>query len=150
VGNTRALSQVYRERFERLMALPKSLRDQLIIELPTLQAFRAGEVSSFRAEWVDFDKDILLVLDSNKQQLVPIPLHPIVAKHITQYIRETQMPKGILLQSRRKSGHKVGSKTRGEGLSESHIQRIWQGHCKRIGIPPMSPRWGRAFLLLNG
>jgi integrase len=148
VGNARSLSLVLRERFERLLASLKSLRDQLIIELPTLQAFRSGEVSSFRAEWSDFDKGILLVLDSNKQQLFPIPLHPIVAKHIAQYMRETEITKGILLQPLKGAPHvgrKLGSKTLGEGLSIKHIEHIWQEHCKGIGIPLMTARWGRAF-----
>lgn len=96
VGNARSLSLVYRERFERLLASPKNLRDQLVIELPTLQGFRTGEVSSFRAEWVDFDKGILLVLDSNKHQLFPLPLHPTVAKHIMEYMQETGIKEGIL------------------------------------------------------
>jgi len=39
---------VYRGYFVRLLSVPKPLRDQLLIELPCLQALRTGEVSSLK------------------------------------------------------------------------------------------------------
>ena len=139
---------IYRSHFARLLAWPKPLRDQLILELPTLQAFRSGEVSSFKAEYVDLERWDLQVLDSKKHKLSMVPLDPVVAEHLAEYILREGLTEGILLRALPKASrktHKPGSKTKGIGLSITHIDRIWAKWCSASGVPYMSARMGRAY-----
>lgn len=141
---------VYRDRFERLLAYPKPLRDQLILELPTLQAFRSGEVAHLRVEDVDLENGDIEVLDSKKYRYFTMPLNRTVAMHLSQYFQETNK-KGrdfVIdpLPDAPRRGRKPGSKTRGEGLSESQISYIWKKYCQLVGLPqPLTPREGRAY-----
>lgn len=139
---------VVRSHFRKLLAFPKPLRDQLLIELPTLEAFRTGEVSSLRAEYVDFEAGDLLVMDSKKKKLCMVPLDPTVAAHLAEYMRLEDIRKGIIIQPKKNANHvgrKPGSKTLGEGLSETMIKRVWGYYCGFCNIPMMPPRYGRAY-----
>lgn len=138
---------VYREYFRKLLAIPKPLRDQLLIELPTLQGLRTGEISSMKAEYFDFEHNILKVLDSKKGTHRFVPLNPTVGKHGAEYIEYRGINKGYLFTPETMVGRprKPYSKARGTAISESHIVRIWAKWCKACGIPAMSPRMGRAY-----
>ena len=138
---------IYRSYFERLLVVPKPVRDQLMIELPTLQGFRTGEVSSFRVEYIDFERGDLKVLDSKKHKLFMIPLDLMVAQHLEQYTSEKGLTEGFLLRSNRK--RKQGNKSKGAGLTLSAIQHVWDKWCLAAGIPIMSPRMGRAYFAAN-
>ena len=139
---------VYREIFTQLMKTPKPLRDQLVIELPCLQAFRAGEVSSLKAEYVCFESGDITVLDSKKKTEMQRPLDPTIAKHVAEYVEQEHLGKGILLQplsTAHHVGRKPGSKTVGAGISTTQIGRIWEKYCKALGISVMPARMGRAY-----
>jgi integrase len=138
---------VYRGYFLRLLSIAKPLRDQLLIELPVLEAFRTGEVSSFKVECVDFDRGDLQVLDSKKQRFFMVPLDPVVAEHLAEYIRLKGLKQGIAFGAETKAGRKrkPNSKTKGAGLSLTFIQWVWRKWCMACGIPVMSPRMGRAY-----
>ena len=123
---------VYRAHFKRLLSLPMSIRDKLVIELPTLQAFRSGEVSTLRAEHVDIENGDIQVLDSKKRQLFTLPLDPTVAEHIIQL----NIHEGYLITGRKRTGL---------GLHVTHVERIWADRCIEAGVPVMSPRMGRAY-----
>lgn len=141
---------VYRRYFLRLLAYPKCLRDQLVFELPTLQAFRTGEVSSFHGEWADMENGDLQVLDSKKLELFTLPMHPTVAKHINAYMKETGITEGILIKALPGAPHigrKAGSTTIGMGMSITNLEKIWAKYCHLLEIPVMSPRYGRAYWL---
>jgi len=124
---------VYREYFLKLLATPKSLRDQLIIELPCLEGFRTGEVSTVRAEWFDVPNGDLQVLDSKNGKMYTLPLDSTVAKCFLQM----NVTEGPLI---------TGRKHTGKGLSSCHIERIWSDCCWNANIPVMHPRLGRAYL----
>jgi len=127
---------VYHEYFRLLLTAPKSLRNQLVIELPTLQGFRTTEISTLQAEWVDVPNGDIQVLDSKKNTIFTLPLDPTVAEHYIQYVHETGIYQGALLQGRKRTG---------KGLSVTHIERIWTDQCEACGVPTMSPRMGRAY-----
>ena len=139
---------IHRAYFAKLLAFPKPLRDQLVLELPILEAFRAGEVSSLRVEDVDFENGDLRILDSKKHKHFLIPLDPVLAVHADEYMRLTGRTQGILIQplpGAPHTGRKPGSKTLGAGLSVKTIEYIWANNCERAGVPVMSPRVGRAY-----
>ena len=127
---------IYQEYFRRLLAYPKGLRNQIILELPTLQAFRTGEVGTLQSEWVDVENGDLQVLDSKKGVKFTVPLDSTFAKHYLQYVEETGITHGVLIRGRKHTG---------KGLSVTHVERIWFNECAAAGIPPMSPRMGRAY-----
>ena len=135
---------VCRARFLKLLKAPKSLRDQLVIELPTLMAFRTGEVTSARLEHVDFESGDMQVLDSKKYQLFLVPLNPTVAMHLAEYVQKYDIESGVLFQ-RPKAGRQA---TKLE-LSSTTIHRIWAQSCKAAGVPYMPPRMGRAMFSVN-
>jgi len=140
---------IHRAYFERLLKFPKPLRDQLVIELPVLEAFRTGEVSSLTFENVDLGRGDLRVLDSKKNKLFTIPLDPTLARHLVEYIEEkVGLREGLVirpLSSAPHTGRKLGSKTLGVGLSIKHIEHIWEKCCLAADVPVMSPRMGRAY-----
>jgi len=141
---------VYMSRFHKLLDYrPKPLRDQLILELPILQGFRNGEVTTLRAKHVDLENGDIEILDSKKHRFYTRPLVPIVALHLSQYMAETGKKDEDLLicplpwANRKK--RKPGNKTRGEGLSEAQVTQVWLKYCQLCQIPPMAPRMGRAY-----
>jgi len=137
---------IHRGHFAKFLARPKDPRDQLIVEGPTLQALRTGEVSSLRVKWFDFDNGDLTVLDSKKKCLMMVPLDPVFAEHAAEFIRVQHLKDDdFLIQQLRHHSRKVGSKTKGEGLSNTHIEKIWWNNCDALGIPRMNPRLGRAY-----
>lgn len=140
---------VYREYFLKLLKTPKCLRDQIVIELPTLEGFRSGEVSSLRKEYIHFDSGDIEVLDSKKGKLFTLPLDETLAKHLDEYIQKQGIKEGIVIQplpNAPHTGRKEGSKTLGVGLSDNAIEYIWKKCCIMANVPVMSPRMGRAFL----
>jgi integrase len=139
---------ICRQHFLKLLACPKPLRDQLLIELPALEALRSGEVSSLRVEYVDFERGDLQVLDSKKNELLMVPLDPTVAVHLAEYIQQEGLREGILIQPlpyAPHTGHKPGSKTQGVGLSINAIEWTWKKWCRSCSLPPLTPRMGRAY-----
>lgn len=127
---------IYRSYFERLLKFPKPLRAQLIMELPTLEAFRTGEITTFEVEHVDFERGDLRVLDSKKLLFYPVPLDTTVALHLAEYIQATGLRSGAIIR---------GQKRTGLGLTVGQIEREWRTWCEAAGVPIMSPRMGRAY-----
>jgi integrase len=134
---------VYRGYFVRLLSVPKPLRDQLLIELPTLQALRTGEVSSLKAEYIDFERGDMLILDSKKNELATRPLSPVVASHLAEYMAKMNVSVGYLFLPRRR--RKLGNKSVGASLTEWAILNRWAVWCGVAGVPVMNPRMGRAY-----
>ena len=139
---------VYRGYFIRLLTAHKTLRDQLLVELPTLEGLRTGEVSCSKAEYVDLERGDLQVLDSKKHQLFVIPLDPVVASHLAEYINEQGITEGLLFPPREIRNPRRAFK-RGTGLTVGAIQSVWERCCKLAGIPVMSPRLGRAYFAVK-
>jgi integrase len=138
---------VSREHFMILLSAPMSLRDRLIIELPTLQGFRAGEVSNFQAEYANFERGLIGVMDTKKHRLFWNPMRRIMASHLDQYMEITGIRYGTLIQplpGAPHTGRKPGSKTLGVGLSIKHLETVWKIRCIENNLPVMSPRMGRA------
>jgi len=136
---------VYRRHFEKLLSFPKPLRDQLIIELPIKEGLRTTEVCTLRSQDVDFEHGDLWVLDSKKHRLMVIPLDAEVAQHLAEYIQAHGVKEGILLAAERKSDRK-GKRGR---LSKQAIEYLWNKWCRIVGIPKMSPRYGRAYFAVD-
>lgn len=127
---------VHRGYIAKLLGYPKSLRDQLILELPCLAAFRTGEISSFLREYIDFENGDLKVLDSKSLQICTVPLDPTLAKHLDEYIQETNRHSGAMIQGRKRTGR---------GLEPSQLEVIWAKYCRIVDIPVLTPRHGRAY-----
>jgi integrase len=134
---------VYRGYFVRLLSVPKPLRDQLLIELPSLQALRTGEVSSLKAEYIDFERGDMQILDSKKNQLLTRPLGSVAASHLAEYMAKQNISEGYLFPPRRK--RKLGNKSVGASLTDWAILNRWAVWCNVVGIPVMNPRMGRAY-----
>jgi integrase len=138
---------VSREHFMILLSAPMPLRDRLIIELPVLQGFRAGEVSNFQAEYANFERGLIGVMDTKKHRLFWNPMRRIMAAHLDQYMEQMGIRHGTLIQplpGAPHTGRKPGSKTLGVGLSIKTIEHIWAIRCIENDLPVMSPRMGRA------
>jgi integrase len=86
---------VYEAYFKQLLAHPKSLRDQLLLELPILQALRTGEIVTLHVGDFDFEHGDLYVLDSKKHQRSPIPLEPNVDRHSSEYFPDPERTGGV-------------------------------------------------------
>lgn len=137
---------VYRAYFLRLLACPKPLRDQLLIELPVKEALRSGEVASLRAEYVDFERGDLRVLDSKKYRLFTIPLDPVVAEHLAEYLRKRGTKEGLVfIPETRRGRPRTQHSPKSQAFGETYLEWVWRKWCKACGIPYMSPRYGRAY-----
>lgn len=135
---------VYRGYFLKLLAVPKPLRDQLIIELPTLMAFRTSEVCTARKEHVDFERGDMQVLDSKKHKFFTVPLDPQVAEHLDSFIGENNLT-GVLFRP----VQKAGCKGKNPYLSNTLIEYVWEKWCREASVPHMPPRMGRAYFAVN-
>jgi len=124
----------------KLLNWPKPLRDQLILELPTLNALRTDEVATLKAEYIDLANGDLEVLDSKKHSFFTVPLDYTVAKHLELYLSQTGIKEGLIITP----GTKAGRRTKGS-LSNQAIEYIWKKWCLACGIPYMPPRYGRAY-----
>lgn len=133
---------VYRSYFARLLAVPKPLRDQLIIELPTLNGFRTKEAATVQRDHVDLEKGDIQVLDSKKHQLFTVPLDYTVARHIQQFLAITHVTAGLLFTPSRRTKRK-------HHMTDQAIEWIWRKWCKLSGIPYMAPRYGRAYFAVD-
>ena len=134
---------VYRKHFLKLLAYPKSLRDQLLFELPLLQAFRTGEIVTLRVEDVDFENGDIYVLDSKKHKYFPVPLDPRVAEHLEEYIKSNRLTSGYIIQKGERG--RPAKEHQETSIVTETIVKVWQRYCIALDLPEMSPRMGRAY-----
>lgn len=132
---------LYRRQMIELLRFPKPVFDQLAIELPCLMGFRAAEVTTWRAEYIDFALGDTRVLDAKKKQLFTVPLATTVAMHAETILEGRS--KGLVLRSR---SNRQPDPNR--PLSTTSIWYIWQKWTKLAGLPnarDISPVVGRRF-----
>lgn len=128
---------LYRTQMLRLLAFPKPAFDQLAIELPCLMGFRASEVTTWRAEYIDFQHGDSLVLDAKKGVTFTVPLNMYVAKHSEEEL--AGRIEGPVLRSR-------SNRNLGEQLTPFAIWHIWHKYTKNlVNGKDISPITGRRF-----
>lgn len=130
---------LYHMQMFKLLGFPKPPFDQLAIELPCLMGFRASEVASWRAEYIDYQSMNTLVMDAKKKKLFTIPLNLYVAKHAEQVLDGRS--EGNVLRSR-------SNRNLGEQLTPTTIWMIWDKWTKEAELPnakDISPLTGRQF-----
>lgn len=120
---------VSREDFTKLKNFPKPARDQLIILLSTDMGFRSGEVATVRIENIDLDKGNVLVLDSKKYRLYPIPMTYQVARTIEQVLAGDKRDEGYIIQQHDRCAWRRGKPVTTIGLCD-----IWKRWARRAGI----------------
>jgi len=132
---------IYRRQMLRLLRASKPAFEQLAIELPCLMGFRAREVCTWRAEYIDYVNGETLVLDAKKHELLSVPLNVQVARHAKEVLNARS--KGYVLQSRSTAWQRVD-----RPISDTALWYIWQKWAKRIGVNQVnniSPVVGRRF-----
>lgn len=130
---------LYRTQMLRLLAFPKPTFDQLAIELPCLMGFRAKEVCTWRAEYVDFQNMNTFVMDAKKKKLFTLPLNLYVAGHTETILNGRS--EGCVLVSR-------STRNMGDELTPFAIWHIWDKWTKEAKLPnakDISPVTGRRF-----
>lgn len=130
---------IYREDTLRLLAYPKPIHDQLCLELPCLMGFRAKEVCTWRAEYIDFEHGNTLVMDAKKKQLFLVPLNFQVANHAKKILNGRK--EGYVLRSR-------STRNKGEQISPFavwHVWRKWSIKANLLNYEEFSPVVGRRF-----
>lgn len=130
---------VYRSQMLHLLSVPKPPFDQLAIELPCLMGFRASEVATWKAGYIDYPNMNTEVLDSKKKKLFTIPLNLYVAEH-AEIVLEGRL-EGNVLRSR-------STRNLGQQLTPTTIWYIWDKWTKEAGLPnakDISPTTGRRF-----
>lgn len=128
---------LYRNQMLRLLSFPKPVFDQLCIELPCLMGFRSSEVTSWMAEYIDFQNMNTLVMDAKKKVLFTVPLNLYVAKHAEEVLDGEAH--GIVLRSR-------SNRNRGERLTPFAVWHIWKKYTTRLpNAKDISPLTGRQF-----
>lgn len=140
-GNKRSFI-IYREQMFRLLAAEMSAHDKLAVELPCLMGFRAKEVATWRAEYIDWEHGDTFVMDAKKHKLFLVPLNRSVARHAMQVLNGRR--EGYVIQN-------TSSAWRGraeKALSPIAIWYIWNKHTERLGLlnaEDISPITGRRF-----
>jgi len=132
---------VYRRQMLELLRWPKPTFDQLAIELPCLMGFRAKEVTTWRAEWIDWQNGDTQVLDAKKHRLYTVPLNTSTSKYAEQVLNGRS--EGYVLQSR--SNRQTDPD---RPISPIAVWYIWNKWIQRvIGSGPghISPVVGRRF-----
>jgi len=132
---------LYRRQILELLHCPKPAFDQLAIELPCLMGFRAKEVTTWRAEYIDWVNGDTQILDAKKQRLFTIPLNSQVAKHAVQLLRGRE--EGYVLRSR--SNRQQDPE---KPLTPIAVWYIWKRWVRTRGLhcsAEISPVVGRRF-----
>jgi integrase len=135
---------VYRSYIQQLLDSKKPMVEQIGIELSALNALRTGEVCTVQVEDFDFTDQVIWVLDSKKHEHLPKPLHPTLGFHVEEYIRENHLSTGFLLQKRTLRG-RPAKQPQPTNFEPQTIQVWWAKGCRRLGLPQMTPRSGRAY-----
>jgi len=132
---------LYRRRMLELLGCPKPAFDQLALELPCLMGFRTKEVTTWRAEYIDFLNAETLVLDAKKHRLFTVPLNNQVARHAEEVLNGRG--EGYVLQSR-----STAWRMPDRPISTVAVWYIWEKWGRRVGFEPttpLSPVVGRRF-----
>jgi len=132
---------VYRRQMLELLRISKPAFDQLALELPCLMGFRAKEVATWRAEYIDWVNGDAQVLDAKKHRLYSVPLNTQVAKHAMDVLGNRD--EGYVLQSR--SNRQQDPE---KPLTPIAVWYIWNKWIQKIGVCTpisVSPVVGRRF-----
>jgi len=132
---------LYRRQMLELLRWPKPAFDQLALELPCLMGFRAKEVTTWRAEYIDYVHGDTLVLDAKKHRLYSVPLNTQVAKHAMDVLGSRG--EGYVLQSR--SNRQQDPE---KPLTTIAVWYIWNKWTRTTGLSEsdkISPVVGRRF-----
>lgn len=138
VGKTFVL---YRRQMLRLIGWPKPCFDQLAICLPCLMGFRAKEVCTWRAEYVDYVADDALVLDAKKHRLFTVPMPAAVERLAERHL--DLRSEGYVLQSRSTAWRHPE-----RPISTTALWYIWRKWTREAQLPnadEISPVVGRRF-----
>jgi len=136
---------LYRNLMLKLLAKPKPAFEQLCFELPCLMGFRAHEVCTWRAEWINFNEGECYVLDSKKHELILVALSYHVAIHTEQELHGRK--EGLVLQNRSNAWK---NKCIDKPLSIQALWHVWDKHVKPLDLPKsieISPIVGRRYYI---
>ncbi len=103
--------------------------------------FRPGEVTTWRAEYIDYSTGDTQVLDAKKKALFTVPLSHIVARHTETILNGRST--GLILRSRSNAQTDPNRPLRSES-----IWHIWRKWTRLAGLPnarEISPVVGRRF-----
>ena len=128
---------VYRHAYSKYEAQPSklNLRNFLIIRLPRKIGLRTMEIATLKIELINFEKRIIVVLDSKKHELCPLPADILTLHFIKELVNPRQ--KGYVFI------REGGTWTRLKADMPLTKARIWQ-IVRRIaaeaGIDGFNPR----------
>ena len=127
---------IYKTKLLALMRKPMSAYEKLAILLPCKMGFRATEVGTWRAEYIDYTNESCLVLDAKKHQLFSVLLSRECGKLAEQVLNGRT--EGPVLYGRSRS-----KKYEGLPISGMAVWHIWQKHTD---LSPLDGRRGFAAL----
>jgi integrase len=129
---------IFREQMWQLLAMPKSTHDQLCIELPCLMGFRNKEVTTWRAEHIDFENGDTLVLDAKKHKFFRVPLHVQVASHAEKLL--AGRTEGLVIRNTSRAWKAMVK----QPISTVSVWCIWKKYTKYLpNGSEMNPLMGR-------
>ena len=123
--------------FERLLNIPRKLRDKLILRLFYATGMRTMELSKLKRANVDIENRTLTILDSKKHIELPIPIDSKTGELLKEYISCFRGNKSeYLFPSRRLCGY----------MTKEGLIHIVKSNARKLGLPhsdKWSPRWFR-------
>ena len=132
-----AVETVYRHAYSKYEQSPTklNLRNFLIIRLPRKIGLRTMEIATSKIEYVNFTQRIMLVLDSKKHELSPLPID-VLTLHFIQELVGSRKSGYIFL-------HEGGTWTRVKAdapLTKAWIWQIVRRIAKEAGVEGFNPR----------
>jgi len=132
---------IYRDQMLKLLAARKSPHDQLCIALPCLMGFRSEEVTTWKAEHIDFDNGDTFVMDAKKHRLFKVPLNIQVAACAEKVLEGRT--EGYVVEN-----ESTAWRNRAEPLSVTAIWYLWKRNIEPLNLAnasEISPIVGRRF-----
>lgn len=124
---------LHRSDIQKLLQQPKILRDQIIIDLPTLEAFRTGEIAALNWQHVNEADGWVYVTNSKKNHLYPVPLDWQLAQLLAQFRQECGEPqKGSVIKPL--PSVNVKKTAWGKPISNTAIEGVFKFYAKEAGI----------------
>lgn len=124
---------LHRSDIQKLLQQPKILRDQIIVDLPTLEAFRTGEIAALDWQHVNEAERWIYVTNSKKDHLYPVPLDWQLAQRLKRFRQECGEPQygGVI---RPLPSVNVKRSAWGKPISNQAIEDVVKFYAREAGI----------------
>jgi integrase len=131
------------DELKKVVESPKSVRNQIIFDLPRLEGLRTREMATLKWSHINFEDGVIWVLDSKKHVFLPLPLDWRLANLLLKYKAKVKPSEDdYVLQATKNAA------TENQPISNQSIEYIFRRYAKKARVwnySSYNPRLFRAY-----